>query len=99
MLVLTEGPAHGYRIVKGIEDAARGGTVYPASLYRRIRDLGAKGLVEECPAPRHVPAEEAQRRTYYRPTGLGFEVARAEAERMQSLISDARTRRLLEAGS
>ena len=44
LLVLTEGEAHGYSIVKQIEDRERHlPKIYPANLYRRIRDKGQSG--------------------------------------------------------
>ncbi|MBW3533943.1 MAG: PadR family transcriptional regulator [Gemmatimonadetes bacterium] len=97
LLVLAgEGAAHGYRIVKAIED--RDGTVlriFPANLYRRIRDLSARGLLEEAP----VPPDEAQadpRRRYFRLTDLGRAVARADAARLAGLVQHARKVDILE---
>lgn len=40
LFVLLDGPARGYRIVKAIEAREAGHTrIYPANIYRRIRDL------------------------------------------------------------
>lgn len=92
LIALIEGPSHGYEIVKAIE-AQEGGSVYPANLYRRIRDLLASALVEEVDAP----GESTDvRRRYLGVTALGKQVARAEALRMRALLGDARTRKLLE---
>lgn len=91
LLVLTrEAPAHGYRIVKAIE--ARDGdrfNLYPANLYRRIRDLLARGLLAEVEAP-ETDADADRRRTYFEVTDLGRAVARAETARLQELVEDAR---------
>lgn len=90
LLVLMEGPAHGYRIVKAIE--AREGdrlTLYPANLYRRIRDLLGKGLLQESDPP-DDEEDVDRRRTYFRPTALGRAVADAERRRLEELVADAR---------
>lgn len=89
LLVLLDGPAHGYRVVKEIEDRERSiRNIYPGNLYRRIRDLSAKGLLEEVDPP---PALEADpRRIYFAPTAMGEAVARAEGRRLQSLVDEAR---------
>lgn len=95
LLVLLEGPSHGYRIVKAIEERVRSRRrIYPANLYRRIRDLLERGLIEETASP--VPDLEDARRTYVSVTELGRRVARAEAMRLESLVADAREQRLLE---
>lgn len=93
LLVLLDGPSHGYRIVQAIEAEEGEGRVWPANLYRRIRDLLARGLIEETEPPRGEPPEP--RRTYLRVSTLGRRVARAEARRLASLVADARARRLL----
>jgi DNA-binding PadR family transcriptional regulator len=92
LLVLLEGPTHGYRIVQEIEAREAGrAAVYPANLYRRIRSLVAAGLVEEVAAP----AGEDPRRRYLSVTRAGHQVARAEAERLRELVADARALDLL----
>lgn len=93
LLVLLDGASHGYRIVKEIEAREAGERIWPANLYRRIRDLLAKGLVEEALPPRADSADP--RRSYVRVSALGRRVARAEARRLEELVADARARRLL----
>ncbi len=94
LLVLLDGPSHGYRIVKQIEARERGAAIYPANLYRRIRDLLEKGLIEESASPRGE--EEDGRRLYVRVSALGRRVAKVEARRLEELVADARARQLLE---
>jgi DNA-binding PadR family transcriptional regulator len=93
LLALLDGPSHGYRIVQGIEAVEGRVRIWPANLYRRIRDLLAKGLIEETAPPREE--EGAARRTYLRLSALGRLVARAEARRLAGLVADARARGLL----
>lgn len=94
LLVLREGPAHGYRIVKEIESRETElGTIYPGNLYRRIRDLLSRDLLEEVPPP---PSGEVDpRRKYYGVSPLGEVVARAEARRLEELVGEARAMGLL----
>jgi DNA-binding PadR family transcriptional regulator len=90
LLVLAEGPAHGYPIIKAIEE--RDGSwkrVLPGNLYRRLRDMLARGLVEEVDAPAGTPDDERQRRTFAL-TELGRRVAVAEARRLDALVAHAR---------
>jgi DNA-binding PadR family transcriptional regulator len=94
LLVLTEGDAHGYRIVREIEAREeRLPRLYPGNLYRRIRDLRAKGLVEDTPAP--LDPEIDSRRRYFRITELGRAVVQAEALRLNDLLSDVESLGLL----
>jgi DNA-binding PadR family transcriptional regulator len=89
LLVLLDGPSHGYRIVKEIEERERTlGVIYPGNLYRRIRDLLAKDLIEDDDPPEGRDTDP--RRRYFRVTPLGEEVVRAEARRLEGLVSEAR---------
>jgi DNA-binding PadR family transcriptional regulator len=90
LLVAADGPVHGYRIVKAIEELEGGRlTLYPANLYRRIRDLTARGLLEEVsPPPNDEPG--GRPRTYFEITKLGREVVREDVARMQDLVRHAR---------
>lgn len=85
LLVLAEGEAHSYAIVKEIEARDAGwAKIFPANLYRRVRDLLGKGLIEEA----ETPADDGGRgKRPFRITPLGIAVARAEAERVQELAA------------
>lgn len=89
LLALRTDDLHGYAIVKELEkDPDRPGRVLPANLYRRIRGLRDDGLIEES-ADRPDPDEDDRRRRYFRLTSLGRQVARAEAQRLEGLLSQA----------
>ena len=95
-VLAAEGAAHGYRVVKAIEEREAGvRRIFPANLYRRIRDLLARGLLEES-APPPAEAGADPRRRYFRLTPLGRAVARADAARLAELVEDARRADLLE---
>jgi DNA-binding PadR family transcriptional regulator len=96
LLALRDGCRHGYAIVKDVE--ARAGdrkTIYPANLYRRIRNLLAAGLIAEAAAPKGSEPDDDRHRKYFRLTPLGLDVAQAEAERLEDLLSEAREAQLL----
>ncbi|NJD19880.1 MAG: PadR family transcriptional regulator [Gemmatimonadetes bacterium] len=93
LLILMDGELHGYGIAKEIERRdASVGRVLPTNLYRRLRDLGEKGIVTEASDPDHGP------RRIFRITPFGRRVARSEAERLDALVTAARRRRLLVSG-
>jgi len=92
LLALLDGPSYGTRIVQEIE--AREGSqrkIYPANLYRRIRDLLGRGLLEETESPEGADP----RRTYLQVTSRGRTVAQVEACRLQDLVREAARHRLL----
>ena len=94
LLVLTDREAHGYRIVQEIESREeRLPALYPGNLYRRIRDLRSKGLLEDAPGPEDPEVDS--RRRYFRITELGRTVARTEALRLGELVAEARSMGLL----
>lgn len=89
LVILRGGERHGYALVKELEaDPGRPGAILPANLYRRIRTLLEHGLIEESSA-RPDPAKDDQRRRYFALSPLGEAVARAEAQRLQSLLAHA----------
>jgi DNA-binding PadR family transcriptional regulator len=88
LVALLEEARHGYDIVKRIEATEPSSSrVYPANLYRRIRDLHAQGLVEETEPGEGSP--DARRR-YFALTASGRRVAAAELRRLERLIDEAR---------
>jgi DNA-binding PadR family transcriptional regulator len=96
LLALRDGCRHGYAIVKDVEGRAGDGEkIFPANLYRRIRNLLAAGLLAETEPPRGAVPDDDRRRKFFRLTPLGLEVARAEAGRLAELLSEARDKDLL----
>ena len=92
LMVLLEGPNYGSRIVAEVEAGAAGGPkLYPANLFRRIRELLSRGLLAECEGPEGSDP----RRTYVRLTEEGKVAARQSAEELRALVREAVGRRLL----
>ena len=75
---LARGPAHGYAIVKDVEELA-GVHLGPGTLYAAISRLEARGLIEAL--------EPRDRRRPYRITGAGAQFLR---ERLRTLERVAR---------
>ena len=91
LLAVADQDRHGYAIIQ--EVAARTGgemKLSAGTLYRSIQKMVELDLIEET-AERPAPDLDDERRRYYRITGFGREVARAEAERLQALVHIART--------
>ena len=95
LLALADGDRHGYAIMREVEARTGGETrLGPGTLYGSIKRMLADGLIEES-GERPDPAMDDGRRRYYRITDFGRGVAGAEAERLQSLVDAARTKRVL----
>jgi DNA-binding PadR family transcriptional regulator len=95
LLALAGEDLHGYAILKEV-DLRTGGKVRlsTGTLYGIIKRLLADGLVVER-RTRPTEPQDDERRRYYRLTPLGRQVAVAEAERMDEVLSVARARNLL----
>ena len=102
LLALEEGARHGWSLVRDLQEQS-GGAILPANFYRTLRTMLADGLIEETDPPKHeqVAARRAdaggafERRRYFALTPHGRQAARLEARRLQSIVRDARTQRLL----
>ena len=93
LIVLAEGPKHGYRILKEVERRTDSRVrLSTGTLYGIIKRLLAEGMIE-----RRTPAVAGadKRRRYYQLTELGQAVATAEAERLQRVVKLAWDSRLL----
>lgn len=96
LLVLMEGPAHGYAIMQAARDRSlSGGQLQPGAMYRVLKRMLEDGLLEEVPES-EVPDDSDERRRTYRVTGFGRATAAAEARRMESLVSVSRAHALLD---
>jgi DNA-binding PadR family transcriptional regulator len=95
LVALTAGERHGYAIMQDVEASSNGLVrMGPATLYGTLKRLVDEGLAEEFSHRR--TADDDQRRRYYRLTGLGQRVCRAEADRLAGLVRT--TRANLQAG-
>ena len=94
LLSLASGERHGYGIIQDIE--ARGETSVPdvGTMYRALARMAEAGLIEAA-TRRPAPDRGDERRNYYRITGEGRQVARAEAQRLELLTRAARLGGLL----
>jgi len=95
LVSLADRDRHGYAVMQDVLERTNGRLRFsPSSLYASIRRLLEQELIEEL-AERPDPANDDERRRYYRLTRLGRDVARAEARRLERLLSDARASGLL----
>jgi DNA-binding PadR family transcriptional regulator len=90
LIALADEDRHGYAIIQEIA-ARTGGAVKlsAGTLYRSLQRMLEQGLIEES-GERPAPDEDDERRRYYRITGFGEAVARAEARRLSELVRLAR---------
>ena len=95
LVALADGEKHGYGIMQEIGSLTAGQVrIGPGTLYRTIKQLLANHLIVES-VDRPEPAQDDERRRYYRLTDLGRRVATAEAIRLDQLVTIARARALL----
>jgi DNA-binding PadR family transcriptional regulator len=94
LLALADGDRHGWALVREVQ--ARGGfeRIMPGNFYRTLRAMLAEGYIEEADSTR-AAREEDERRRYFQLTPLGQSLAAAEAKRLESLVLEARSKRLL----
>lgn len=95
LLALARGEAHGYGILKEVEEETGNGVYLdPANLYRSLKRLMKAGLVSE--SDKRAAADlEDERRKYYALTEVGARVVQAEAERLRTLAEVAVSRSLI----
>ena len=95
LLALADGERHGYAIMQEVA-ASTGGQIKmgPGTLYGTIKRLLEIRLILESDE-RPDPRLDDERRRYYRLSGMGQRVVRAEAERYAAMVEVARGKRLL----
>jgi DNA-binding PadR family transcriptional regulator len=89
LVALASGEAHGYGVMRYVEELSDGRIRLPAgTLYRTMARLVGDGLVEEMDE-RDPEAPHDARRRYYRMTPLGLDVARSEAGLLMRVVEAA----------
>ena len=97
LLALAKEDLHGLGIAKAVDDATGGAVALgPGTLYRSLKEMARDGLILDAVAPE---AESDPRRRFYRISGTGRDVVRAEAERLARIVEVARQNRVLPEGS
>ena len=94
MVALGNEELHGYGIMREVRRRTAGKRrLAPGTLYRSLRQMEERGWVVESDE-RPDPHLDDERRRYYRLTELGRKVAVAEVERLEGLVSAARSKGL-----
>jgi DNA-binding PadR family transcriptional regulator len=92
LIALAAGDRHGYAIMQEVEAATdRRLRLGAGTLYRTLQRLLEQGLIVET-NDRPAPADDDERRRYYRITGEGRAAARAEARRLADMVRLAQSR-------
>ena len=93
LIVLTDGPQHGYAIARDIRKRTREHVdVRPGDLYRVLYRMDRGGLIEPAPDPPRSDSAD-DRRVTYRLTPLGRKVARAQAALLTEVFAAVLPRR------
>lgn len=95
LLALADGDKHGYSIMQEVEENTEGQIkMGPGTLYGSIKRMLEAGFIEESDE-RPDPKLDDQRRRYYRLSGLGRMVLKAEVARLASQVAIAKSKNLL----
>lgn len=98
LLALADEERHGYGIMQDVARQTNDGLqMGPGTLYGCLKRMLAAGLVEEA-EERPDPAIDDERRRYYRMTTLGERTVRAEAQRIATALSAAKSKRVFAGG-
>jgi DNA-binding PadR family transcriptional regulator len=90
LVALADQDRHGYAIMQDVAARTDGRMkLSPGTLYGSIKRMLDDGLIVELDE-RPDPDHDDERRRYYRLTRFGREVARAEADRLTTLLRQAR---------
>lgn len=94
MLAMSDGPKHGYGIIKEMEARSVAGKRPAAgTIYIALRRLQAEGLIEERKDPRETSDGRGKR--LYGLTPLGRRVSALEARRMHELVAISTKKKLI----
>jgi DNA-binding PadR family transcriptional regulator len=93
LLSLADADLHGLGIARAVQELSDGQTrLWPVQLYGTLDALEESGLIEELDDPRHRPADESEKKRFYRLTRAGHRALATETERLGALVKIARSR-------
>jgi len=92
LLALADSDLHGLGIARAVDELSDGQTrLWPASLYGTLDELQDTGLIQELDDP-HRPADESDKKRFYRLTRAGHRALTVETDRLAALVKTARSR-------
>lgn len=95
LLAVADGPRHGYGIMQEVAERTEGQVrLWPAALYRLLRELEADDLIVES-AERPDADHDDERRRYFALTPHGKRVLDGEVRRLEAIVNHARASRAL----
>ena len=94
LIALADDERHGWSLVRDVQQRGGFRRIMPGNFYRTLRTMLAQGFIAES-RERPSAEEDDERRRYFRLTPLGARVAEAEARRLEALVLEARSKRLL----
>lgn len=93
LLSLADADLHGLGVARAVQELSSGQVkLWPVQLYGTLDSLEHAGLIEELDDPRHRPADESEKKRFYRLTRAGHKAVAAETDRLAALVKIARTR-------
>ena len=93
LLALADSDLHGLGIARAVQELSDGQTrLWPASLYGTLDELTESGWIEELDDPRQRPADESEKKRFYRLTRAGHRALAVETDRLAALIKTAKAR-------
>lgn len=99
LVILNDGPQHGYGIAREIRARSRSQvTIRPGDLYRVLYRMDSAGLIEPAPDAARATGTD-DRRVQYRITPLGRRVARAQAAVISEICAAVLPRRATPRGA
>jgi DNA-binding PadR family transcriptional regulator len=93
LVALADVDLHGLAIARAVQELSDGETkLWPVQLYGTLDALEESGLIEELADPRHRPADESEKKRFYRLTRAGHRALAAETDRLGALVKIAKSR-------
>jgi DNA-binding PadR family transcriptional regulator len=100
LLSLADADLHGLGIARAVQELSDGETrLWPVQLYGTLDALESSGLIEELDDPRHRPADESEKKRFYRLTRAGHRALATETDRLGALVKVAKARLKPRSGS
>jgi DNA-binding PadR family transcriptional regulator len=93
LLALAEGDRHGLAISRAVRELSDERVrLWPATLYGSLEELVERGWIEELEGTPHRPADESEKKRFYRLSKTGQRAMAAETDRLAAIVKVARSR-------